>query len=148
MFGSTKGGNWRNVITHVIWTNQKTKSFVYHWQRVHEMFDVTWLPAFVKTPDIICSILSLCQLCYPVFQCYSQWVGVLMNLSSRPLVLATLPNHPTTPGTSEVQQWWFLDFGSSFRRKTQYIWTALSVGPSIKALAITLPFLNISLNKL
>jgi len=57
--GPTKGGKLRNVITHVIWANQKTESFVYRWLRTQAMFDVTCFPAFVGASDVILSILSI-----------------------------------------------------------------------------------------
>ena len=43
MFGSIKGGDLRNII----WSNQRTESFVYRWQHAHVMFDITCFPAFV-----------------------------------------------------------------------------------------------------
>jgi len=56
MFGPTKGRKLRNVITNnVIWANQKTEYFVYHWLHTHAMVDVTCFPAFVRPSDVISS---------------------------------------------------------------------------------------------
>jgi len=42
-------GNWRYAITYnVIWENQKTESFEYHWLRALAMFDVTSFPAILS----------------------------------------------------------------------------------------------------
>ena len=50
----TQGGKLGNVILHnVIWANQKTEPFVYHWLRAHAMIVVTAL----GESDIISSIL-------------------------------------------------------------------------------------------
>ena len=46
---------------HVIWTNQTTEMFVYHWQRTNASFDVTF-PTFVSASDVISSVLSICYL--------------------------------------------------------------------------------------
>ena len=43
-----KRGNSRYAITYVIWANQKTKSFEYHWLRTLAMFDVTSFPAILS----------------------------------------------------------------------------------------------------
>ena len=57
---STKGGNLHNIIMYnIIWANQKTESFVYHWLCGHAMFDVTCFPAFVVATDVILSIMSI-----------------------------------------------------------------------------------------
>ena len=48
-------------ITHnVIWTNQKTKSFVFRWLHTHAEFDILkCFPAFVRASDVISGILSI-----------------------------------------------------------------------------------------
>jgi len=55
----TQGGKLGNVILHnVIWANQKTEPFVYHWLRAHAMIVVTAL----GESDVISSILSISNL--------------------------------------------------------------------------------------
>jgi len=43
-----KGGNLRYAIAYnVIWANQKTESFEYHWLHELAMFDITSFPAIL-----------------------------------------------------------------------------------------------------
>ena len=59
-FGLTKGGNSHNAIIHnVIWKNQKTESFVYHWLCPCATVGVTCLSAFVRASDIISFFLLI-----------------------------------------------------------------------------------------
>jgi len=54
----TKGGNLHYVIKYnVIWANQKTESFVYHWLCPLAKFDRMCFPAFVGALDVILSVL-------------------------------------------------------------------------------------------
>ena len=62
-FDPTKGGTLRNFLTHnLILANQKSEYFMnmYRWLRAHTMIDVTCVPAFVGTPDILSRVLSIC----------------------------------------------------------------------------------------
>ena len=44
-----KCGNLRYTMTYnVIWANQKTESFEYHWLRALAMFDITSFPAILS----------------------------------------------------------------------------------------------------
>jgi len=55
-----RGGKLCNVITHnVVWANQKTESFMYHWLCTLAMFDVNVLSAFVRASDVILRIQSI-----------------------------------------------------------------------------------------
>ena len=42
--------------------NQKTENFVYHWLHALAMFDVTCIPTFVGSSDVISGLLSIRKL--------------------------------------------------------------------------------------
>ena len=52
---STKGVNSRSVI----WANQKTEYFVYHWLHAHAMFDVTCFSESVRASNVISRVMSM-----------------------------------------------------------------------------------------
>jgi len=57
----TKGEKQRNFVTpNIVWANQTTESFVYHWLCALAMFDVMRFPAFVGALDVISSLLLIC----------------------------------------------------------------------------------------
>jgi len=56
-FGQTKAEMY--VMMLVIWANQKTESFVYHWLRAHATFNFMCFPALVRASDVISSVMSV-----------------------------------------------------------------------------------------
>ena len=65
-FDPTKNQTLRNVIAqNVIWSNQKTESFVYRWLSAHAVIDVTCVPAFVGASDVISGVMSISSFYYP-----------------------------------------------------------------------------------
>ena len=83
--GLIKGGHLPIVIMHIIWTYQKTESFVNRSLRAHSIFVISGFLAFVGALNVISSVLSICYLT-PQFDSHLYFCGI------RPALRPCLPS--------------------------------------------------------